>query len=205
MDERGMPSGAARFEASGMPDRRWWAALWPDPTGTLRAMGVVPGMSVLDLCCGDGFFTAALCALTPGPVTALDLDGKLLADARMEVQRAGAPSPTWIEGDAMAVEALVPSAVDYVLMANTFHGVPDKSGLATRVRSVLKPGGRFGILNWHARPRDETRVLGEPRGPKSELRMSPDAVGAAVAPSALVFDRVVEFVPFHYAAVFLKH
>jgi 2-polyprenyl-3-methyl-5-hydroxy-6-metoxy-1,4-benzoquinol methylase len=196
--------GLARFEASGMPDRAWWAALRPDPTTTLRTMGVLPGMSVLDLCCGDGYFTAALCMLTRATVTALDLDRELLERARAEVARSGAPSPTWIEGDAMAVESLLHSRVDYVLVANTFHGVSDKVALAMRIASILKPGGRLGILNWHGRPREETCVLGEPRGPKTELRMTPDAARAVVAPSGLVIERTVEIPPFHYAAVFLK-
>ena len=30
----------------------------------------------------------------------------------------------------------------------------------------------FAIVNWHKRPREETPILGEPRGPKTELRMS---------------------------------
>ena len=48
------------FPATLMPDHDWWAALWPDPEATLRAIGVRPGMTVIDLCCGDGYFTAPL-------------------------------------------------------------------------------------------------------------------------------------------------
>ena len=35
-------------------------------------------------------------------------------------------------------------AIDYVLLANTFH-VPDQGELARAVRDVLKPGGLFGV------------------------------------------------------------
>jgi len=38
----------------------------------------------------------------------------------------------------------------------------------------LKSGGRFVVVNWHQRPREETTILGEPRGPKTDLRMSPE-------------------------------
>jgi predicted methyltransferase len=41
-----------------MPDDDWWQALWPDPAKVLVEMGVQPGMVVVDLCCGDGLFTA---------------------------------------------------------------------------------------------------------------------------------------------------
>ncbi|HCW48818.1 MAG TPA: hypothetical protein DGP25_01850 [Brevundimonas sp.] len=58
------------FVASSMPDRDWWSALFPDPEGLLQNMGVRHGMRVLDLCCGDGFFTASISKITDGEVTA---------------------------------------------------------------------------------------------------------------------------------------
>ncbi|MBN6743241.1 hypothetical protein JKG47_22800, partial [Acidithiobacillus sp. MC6.1] len=48
----------AFFPATVMPDPDWWHALWPDPEGVLRALGIGPGLGVVDLCCGDGHFTA---------------------------------------------------------------------------------------------------------------------------------------------------
>jgi len=39
----------------------------------------------------------------------------------------------------MDVEAVVPESVDYVFLANTFHGVPDKLGLAWSVAAILRP------------------------------------------------------------------
>jgi hypothetical protein len=53
------------------------------------------------------------------------------------------------------------------------HSVPDRPRLAGAVRDVLRPNGRFAIVNWHQRPREQTTVLGEQRGPKTELRLSP--------------------------------
>jgi len=37
-----------------MPTAGWWEALWPDPAGVLAAVGIKPGMEVIDLCSGDG-------------------------------------------------------------------------------------------------------------------------------------------------------
>jgi len=101
------------FPATAMPDPDWWHALWPDPKGTLGALGIGPGMTVLDLCCGDGYFTAPLIRLAaPGRVYALDMDPVMLAAARKLVESDGGDC-TWIEGDAMALEALVPETVDF--------------------------------------------------------------------------------------------
>jgi SAM-dependent methyltransferase len=94
--------------------------------------------------------------------------------------------------------------VDHVFLANAFHGVPDKTRLARAVASVLAPGGRFAIVNWHERPREETRVLGQPRGPASELRMTPEATIAAVEPSGLRVIATADVSPHHYGVVFAR-
>ena len=190
------------FAASAMPDRDWWAALWPDPVGTLRAIGIKPGMTVLDLCCGDGYFTAPLAKLVQGRAYALDLDPEMLDQARVEASRQGAIVAGWLCGDARDAATLLPKRVDFVLIANTFHGVPDKPGLAHAVAQALKPGGRLAIVNWHATPREQTTVLGQPRGPRSEMRMSSEQLRAAIKPAGFTPNRRIELPPFHYAVVF---
>jgi hypothetical protein len=91
-----------------------------------------------------------------------------------------------------------------VFMANAFHGVPDRLRLARAVHEVLKPSGRFAIVNWHQRPREETIILGEPRGPRTELRMTPDQTIGAVEPAGLKHLQVVELPPYHYGVVFQR-
>ncbi|WP_227010609.1 class I SAM-dependent methyltransferase [Pelagibius marinus] len=190
------------FPATAMPDRDWWQALWPDPEGVLRRLGIQAGLTVADLCCGDGYFTAPLARLVEGRVYAVDLDPAMLARARTEVERAGASVLGCIAADARAIAAVLPETVDFVLMANTFHGVPEQTVLARAVAAAMKPGGRFAVVNWHARPREETAVLGQPRGPRTELRMSPEDLRAVVEPAGFVLERLVELPPYHYGAVF---
>ncbi len=190
------------FPATVMPDKDWWQALWPDPLGVLQALGFVEGMSAVDLCCGDGHFTAPLSALLGGRVYGIDLDPELLTQARVTVEEAGAPPCTWIEADARDMADVIPEAIDMVLIANTFHGVPDQTELAQHVHEVLKPGGRFAVINWHPFPREETKVLGQPRGPKTEMRMSPEDVRAVIEPAGFEFIETVELPPFHYGVIF---
>ena len=199
------PSGRdmrAIFPATSMPDPDWWVELWPNPEQTLRQLGIEPGMAVLDLCCGDGYFTAPLSRLVRGEVHALDLDPELLDRAKAEVARKGKPIRQWICSDARSIPDLLPEPVDYVLLANTFHGVPDQAELARAIRAVLRPDGLFGLINWLPLPREETTVLGQPRGPKTALRLSPDAVSAIVEPQGYRTRQIVDLSLYHYGIVF---
>ena len=191
------------FPATTMPDARWWQALWPDPVKVLVEMGVEPGTVAVDLCCGDGLFTPALAGIV-GRVYAIDIDPDLLDRTRARVAVAGGTNCRFVVADAMRVDAVVPEPVDYVFLANTFHGVPDQLRLARAVTAILKPCGQFGIVNWHRRPREETVVLGRPRGPKTEMRMEARDVTAVVEPTGLVLNRAVELPPYHYGAIFRR-
>ena len=140
-----------------MPDPDWWLALWPRPDEVLETLGLEKAAEVVDLCCGDGLFTIPLARMVRH-VAAIDLDPAPLAVARDRAIAEGLTNCTFTVGDAYDLEKLVPGRVDWVLIANTFHGVPDKTRLARAVAAVLKPGGRFAVINWHRRPREETIV-----------------------------------------------
>jgi SAM-dependent methyltransferase len=191
------------FAATAMPDPDWWQALWPEPEKVLFALGVRSSMDVVDLCCGDGLFTVPLAGMSRH-VIAIDIDAGMLALARDKVAAAGATNCEFIEGNAYAIAELVRIPVHFVLVANTFHGVPDKSRLARAVAVVLKPGGEFAVINWHRRPREQTTVLGKPRGPKTDMRIEPSETAAAVNSSGLTLARVVELPPYHYGVVFSR-
>jgi len=186
-----------------MPDRDWWETLWRDPAEVLRSLGLKPGMAAVDLCCGDGWFTLAMARIA-GHTLAIDMDATLLEAARRRVEESGPANCRFFKGDARDITKLVPEPVDFVLLANVFHGVPDKVSLSREVGSVLRPGGLLVILNWHARPREETQVLGRPRGPATELRMAPEAVRQAVEPAGLAWVRTVELPPYHYGITFAR-
>jgi SAM-dependent methyltransferase len=189
------------FPATAMPDKDWWEALWPDPEKVLLKLGIRAGMTVVDLCCGDGLFTAPMRRLVqPGRVIGIDIDPVMLQ--RAQAVCGGMANCTLQQGDARQLGELLAKPVDYVLIANTFHGVPDKAELAHGVFSVLNPGGHFAVVNWHSLPREQTTVLGKPRGPATAMRMSPPMVQAIVEPAGFHLERVVNLPPYHYGAIF---
>jgi ubiquinone/menaquinone biosynthesis C-methylase UbiE len=191
------------FKGIEMPTAGWWEALWPDPAKILAQVGVKSGMDVIDLCSGDGWFTLQIGKLVRH-VTAIDLDRKLLDVARVRLAESGIANGDFVEGNAYDIDKLVSRSAELVFMANAFHGVPERTRLARAVANTLVPHGHFAIVNWHARPREETTILGEPRGPSTELRMKPEATRAAVEPAGFRLHQVVELPPYHYGAIFEK-
>jgi ubiquinone/menaquinone biosynthesis C-methylase UbiE len=159
-------------------------------------------MDVIDLCSGDGCFTLQI-AKVARHVSAIDIDPHFLEVARHRLAKNGVANCAFIAGDAYDIAKLAAPA-DFVFMANAFHGVPDPSRLAQAVGSALKADGYFAIVNWHKRRREETPILGEPRGPKTELRMSPEETVKSVEGRELKFIKVVEIPPYHYSVVFQR-
>jgi ubiquinone/menaquinone biosynthesis C-methylase UbiE len=192
------------FQGTGMPDPGWWEALWPEPAKVLSQVGMIPGMTVIDLCSGDGWFTLQIAKIARS-VFAIDIDDELLETGRIRLEESGVANCIFLEGDAYDVAKVAPEQADFVFLANAFHGVPEKPRLAANVRAALKPSGLFTIVNWHARPREETTVLGEPRGPATDLRMTPQATIAAVEPTGFQLFEIVEVSPYHYGAVFRRN
>jgi protein-L-isoaspartate O-methyltransferase len=189
------------FEATEMPTAGWWEALWPDPAGVLAAVGVKSGMDVIDLCSGDGWFTRQIAKIARR-VAAIDIDPNLLETARHRLAETGVTNAEFVAGDANELARLAPWPADFVFLANAFHGVPDRPRLAKAVGAALTPTGRFAIVNWHQRPREQTTVLGEARGPRTELRLSPEQTIQAVVAGGLTHVQLVEIPPYHYGALF---
>jgi ubiquinone/menaquinone biosynthesis C-methylase UbiE len=189
------------FEGTEMPTAGWWEALWPDPAAVLDTVGVMPGMNIVDLCSGDGWFTLQT-VKRARHVMAIDIDRQLLDVTRHRLAESGVSNCDFVEGNAYELASLVRHPVDLVFLANAFHGVPDRSRLCLAVKDILAPGGRFAVVNWHQRPREETTILGEPRGPRTELRLSPEQTIEAVESASLKFLKRADVPPYHYAAIF---
>ncbi len=189
------------FEGTEMPTTGWWEALWPDPASVIAAVGGNPGMDAVDLCAGDGWFTLPLARIARH-VTAIDIDATMIEAARRRLAAAGMTNCTFVQGDAYDIAKLASRPADFIFMANAFHGVPDQPCLVRAVREVLKAGGRFAIVNWHRLPREQTTLLGEPRGPRTDLRMEPKETIQIVQSGDLKLAKLIELPPYHYGAVF---
>lgn len=121
-------------------DRGWRRA-------AVRAAGLGPGMTVVDVACGSGALTREL-ARRVGPrgrVVGVDAAAGMLRRAASHRQDPDAALPTWLEADADALP-LPDASVDAATIAFGLRNVPDYGAALRELVRVTRPGGRIVIL-----------------------------------------------------------
>ena len=107
----------------------------------VRACGNVSGLRVLDLGCGQGFFSRQL-ARAGAQVSAVDISEQQVANALKHEQQ----EPLGIEYrvcDAAAVAEVWPAgSFDRVVACMSLHDMPDPGAALLAARSMLRDGGR---------------------------------------------------------------
>ncbi len=107
---------------------------------------------VLDLCCGTGDLALHICRMANSPieVVGLDYSAGMLDTARKKAARLNSTVPAdFIEGDAGSME-FPDEHFDVVGIAFAFRNLtwknPLKDAALAEVRRVLRPGGKFVIV-----------------------------------------------------------
>jgi FkbM family methyltransferase len=152
---------------------------WQRPGHVVELLAIEPGMTVVDLGAGTGYFLPHLArAVGPeGRVIALDVEPNMVAHIRERIEREGW---TNVEARVAATDdpGLEPGSIDRVLIVDTWHHIEGRERYAERLRESLREGGTVSIV-------DFTREA--PHGPPPAMRIAADAVveelrAAALAP-----------------------
>jgi len=106
-------------------------------------LGISSGQIVIDLGAGTGTF-AMQAALTGATVHAVDVSQTMLTDAQTKAQKAGVTNVLFHHAGFLTYEHRDRLA-DVVVTKAALHILPDfwKTVALLRIRSMLKPGGRF--------------------------------------------------------------
>jgi ubiquinone/menaquinone biosynthesis C-methylase UbiE len=105
------------------------------------------GMTVLDLGCGPGYFTAEIARLAGGGgrVIAADLQQKMLEKMAMKIR--GTELEKRIEMHLCQADRIgIIGKVDFVLAFWMVHEVPDQQRLFEELKSAMNSGGRIWII-----------------------------------------------------------
>lgn len=169
-------------------DARWRRA-------AVRATGLRPGMSAVDVACGSGSLTRLL-ATTVGPtgsVVGIDVSSAMLREAST---RGGPPSVRYERADALALP-LDDATVDAAAIAFGLRNVADYRACLAEMARVTRPGGRIVVLEiatpaggpgrwvsdlWFRRL---VPLIGRAAGGGSAYRYLPDSVRRYPPPEAI--------------------
>ncbi|HEY7350310.1 MAG TPA: class I SAM-dependent methyltransferase [Ktedonobacterales bacterium] len=119
---------------------------WPQESPILLRFGLQDGMSVLDLGCGPGSLTDHLLALLPhSQIIALDNEPALLARARQLLPQMPDDRLRFVQASVMDT-GLPENSVDFALARFVFQHLSDPVGAAREALRILKPTGRFALI-----------------------------------------------------------
>ncbi len=132
-------------ELSGSLDTKF-RRLIQNPVRILKPY-ILPGMEVLDLGCGPGYFTTAIAELAgeSGKVTAADLQEGMLDIVRKKIQ--GTELEKRIVLHRCEKNTINYSGkADFIFAFYVIHEIPDKQRLFSELYNALKPGGSILIV-----------------------------------------------------------
>lgn len=125
--------------------------------------------TIADLGAGNGYFTLPLAAKTKNQVFAVDIEPKMLALLKVLAEKEGLANIGYIESDLEHI-LLKDQSVDKVMAAFVIHEMPDPVKALREIKRILKPDGRFLLIEWEA---VETAI-----GPPFEDKISSPAMEA---------------------------
>jgi cyclopropane fatty-acyl-phospholipid synthase-like methyltransferase len=163
---------------------------WQKPAEVVALLEIEPGMTVVDLGAGTGYFLHYLSRAVgaTGKVIALDVEPDMIRYMRERAAREGLENV-----DARIVPyddpALAEGSVDRVLVVDTWHHISNRSAYARRLADALARDGMVTIVDFTIESR---------RGPPRSERLLSEAVVRELAGSGLSAKILAEALPDQY-------
>ncbi len=173
----------------------------------LRLVDAKKGEHILELACGQGYFTRAI-AKTGAHVEGIDIAPELIAIAQKE-----SPTIPYHVGSADDLSHFADASQDKVLISLAIQNIENIEGVVSEAWRILKPAGEFHIAMNHPAFRipkqsswayDDKQKVQTRRvdqylsNSKTDIDMHP---GFADAPKTISYHRPLQF----YFKVFAKH
>ncbi len=150
-----------RFEG---PDRD----AYQKPAYLVELMAIEPGMNVVDLGAGTGYFLPYLSKAVgaEGKAVGLDVEPNLVTFMQERIANEG-----WANSEARQIPyddpKLPPGSVDRLLIVNTWHHIDHRGDYAAKLKAALAPGGEVWVVDY---------TKESPNGPAVEHRLTAEEV-----------------------------
>ncbi|MCZ6807502.1 MAG: methyltransferase domain-containing protein [Deltaproteobacteria bacterium] len=183
----GLPDPQAYAAKMDAKERYWWQR----PEQVVELLQCEPGMTVVNLGAGTGYFLPYLSSAVErsGRVLALDVERSMvdIMDRRVTRDHLYNVSPSVVPPDD---PALTPRSVDRVLVVNTWHHLSHRVAYAEKLLGALRPGGLVLIVDF-----DQN----SPKGPPVEFRLRPITVVGELESAGFSTQVLEESLPYQYA------
>jgi SAM-dependent methyltransferase len=162
---------------------------WQRPADVIAMLEIEPGMNVVDLGAGTGYFLRYLseAAGAGGHVIALDTEPRMVAHM---VERAEREQLANVEARVAAPDDPALEAVDRILIVDTWHHLADRERYAAHLARALRPGGFVLVVDF-----DEA----SPHGPPPAMRLAAETIVRELEAGGLAAEIVQEALPYQYA------
>ena len=118
------------------------------PRQLLENSGLKQGELMVDIGCGIGYFTfpAAKIVGEEGMVYALDTEEVMLKEVEERKSNKGYDNIITVQSGEYGLDLDIKA--DFILFSNLLHEVEDREKILESYLSLLKKGGRVGIIEW---------------------------------------------------------
>ncbi len=157
-------------------DANYWSTVFDDPKRdklqmpyhVVEIMKITPGMAVVDLGAGTGYFMSHLSKATGenGTVAALEIEQSLVDHMNKRAEKQGLGN---VKARVVAPNdpALDPQSVDRILIVNTWHHLPDRVSYAKKLATALSADGMLFIVDI---------TMESEKGPHKSHRILPETI-----------------------------
>jgi ubiquinone/menaquinone biosynthesis C-methylase UbiE len=167
---------------------RYW---WQQPERVIDWLDCKPGMTVVDLGAGTGYFLPYLSRAvgSDGHVLAIDAAPSAieLLTRRVARSRLDNVDPMLVPADDPSLRS---SSVDRVLVVHTWHHLSERVAYAEKLFRAVRPGGLILVVEFDRN---------SPKGPPAHMRLSPDKVRAELESAGFTTELVEGSIPYQYA------
>lgn len=133
-------------------------AQYQQPEKVIEALNLTPGMMVIDIGAGSGYFTRRLAAAVgdTGQIIAIDIEQKMLNYNKQELEKLGLDNRVRFILAEPEGPIFSGNNADIVFLCDVYHHLEDHINYLANTKPALKPNGRVVIIDYYNDERSGT-------------------------------------------------